>query len=85
MKQLTWDVNCVPEWLMQEYLVELGGQVSGQGQVTGPGWQAAFHKIEDFKLGSIKVGRVRLQISGDDSAMEAILPRLEQKLMRGGG
>lgn len=85
MKELAWDVNGVPEWLMQEYLVELGGQVSRQGQVTGPGWQADYHRIEDFKLGSIRVGRVRLQISGEEAVMESIIPRLEQKLMRGGG
>ena len=85
MKQLTWDVNCVPVWLMEEYLVELGGQVSKSGQVDGPGWQAVYYKIDDFKLGSISVGRVRLEISGDELALEQLIPRLEQKLMRGGG
>ncbi|MGW8250575.1 MAG: DUF1952 domain-containing protein [Anaerolineales bacterium] len=85
MKELTWEVNAVPEWLMQEYLVELGGQVNGPGQVRGAGWQAEFQKIEDFKLGAISVGRVRLRLAGEESALEAILPRLERKLMRGGG
>lgn len=85
MKDIIWDVNSVPEWLVQEYLVELGGQASAQGLVQGDGWRAEFKKIDDFKLGSIKVGRVRLKLSGEDSVLDTILPRLERKLMRGGG
>jgi hypothetical protein len=78
-------VHAIPFWLMTEYLIELGGQAVGEGRVIGDGWDAEFARIEDFKIGSIKIGRLSLKIEGDSAAMETLLPQLELKLLRGGG
>ena len=85
VNQIIWDVKSVPAWLIQDYLVELGGQIEGEGRVSGPGWRANYYRIDDFKVGSISVGCVRLELSGDEHALEDMMPRLELKLMRGGG
>ena len=79
------EVNGIPLWLMKEYLIELGGEAAGDNQVAGDGWVAVFARIEDFKIGSISVGRLRLQIEGDTDALQSLLPQLELKLLRGGG
>ena len=79
------EVHGIPIWLMKEYLIELGGESMGENQVRGDGWIAAFARIEDFKIGSISVGRLRLQIDGDADVLQSLLPQLELKLLRGGG
>lgn len=83
--EIVREVHAVPTWLMKDYLIELGGIPDGEEQVTGEGWKAVFRRIEDFRLGSITVGRVRLQIEGEPEIVENLLPRLELKLLRGGG
>ena len=78
-------VSGIPLWLMREYLVELGGQQVADDAVSGEGWQAQLAKAEDFQLGSLRVGRVHLQVYGDAQAIERLRPALEKKLIRGGG
>jgi hypothetical protein len=70
---------------MKEYLLELGGEAMADNQVGGSGWVAEFSRIEDYKIGSISIGRLRLQIVGDADALQSMLPQLELKLLRGGG
>ena len=78
-------VSGIPLWLMREYLVELGGQQVADDAVSGEGWQAQLAKAEDFQLGSLRVGRVHLQVHGDAEAIHKLRPALEKKLIRGGG
>ena len=85
MIEITRDVHGVPLWLLQEYLIELGGEVRGNQHVEGDGWKADFYKIEDYKIGSIVIGRVHLELSGEDDKLDELMPKLEIKLMRGGG
>ena len=85
MVEITRDVHGVPLWLLQEYLIELGGALRGKQHVEGVGWKADFSKIEDYKIGSIVIGRVRLELSGEESKLQELMPNLEIKLMRGGG
>ncbi len=80
-----WEVHGLPLRLAEEYLQELGGQLVSEGRVEGPGWVVQIHKIEDFKLGSIRLGNLRLNLEADSEVMEAFLHALEQKLRRGGG
>jgi len=77
-------VHGVPKWLMQEYLLELGGQESGD-KFIGNGWIAEYRRIQDKHIGSIVIGRFLLEIEGEDDPMNELLPELELKLMRGGG
>ncbi len=83
--QREWEVHGVPLRLVQEYLQELGGEVSTEGFVTGPGWAVRLQKIADFQLGSIRLGNLRLVLEADPEVMETFLPALEKKLRRGGG
>ncbi len=75
----------VPLWLLRAYLEELGGQSDGDAHVIGPGWEARLSKAEDYRIGSLRVGRVRLELWGEARALEQLLPPLELKLLRGGG
>jgi Domain of unknown function (DUF1952) len=85
MDKLVREINAVPIWLLREYLVELGGQADGDNLVKANNWEAYFYKIDDFKLGSIVVGRVRMEITGDEADLQVLAPQLDMKLMRGGG
>jgi hypothetical protein len=85
MIEIIRDVHGVPLWLLQEYLIELGGELKGDQHVVGHGWNADFYKIENYKIGSIVIGRVRLELRGEDLILEKLVPKLEIKLMRGGG
>ncbi len=78
-------VHGVPVWLMREYLVEMGGQAQGDNRVIGNEWEAHFERVEDYKIGSLAIGRVRLEITGDEETLAALEPVLNLKLMRGGG
>lgn len=77
-------VHGIPKWLMEEYLVELGGQTEGD-KILGRGWTAEYNRIEDKRLGSIVIGRFVLEIEGIEKEMNVLLPQLEMKLLRGGG
>lgn len=85
MVEITRDVHGVPVWLLREYLTELGGEIVDDQRIIGDGWKADFHKIEDYQIGSIVIGRVRLVLHGEEAKLEMLLPKLDVKLMRGGG
>lgn len=75
----------VPLWLLREYFEELGGIAVGEHQVAGEGWAVSLEKAPPARLGSLVVGRVRWTLEGADEVLEKLLPRLEMKLLRGGG
>lgn len=81
----TRELRSLPAWLLCEYLVDLGGAVGPDGTITGPGWSAAITQIEDFAIGSLRVGQIRLVWQGDEQAVETVWPQVEQKLQRAGG
>jgi hypothetical protein len=78
-------VLSIPLWLVREYLTELNGVPTGEDAVSGDGWQARLTRIEDAQIGSLRVGRVRLELYGDPAAIQKLLPALEKKLLRAGG
>ncbi len=79
------NVHGVPLWLLRAYLEELGGHADGEQRVVGEGWQARLSKIEDYRIGSLRVGRVRLELWGEPEAVAQLMAPLELKLLRGGG
>ena len=79
------EIRAMPRWLLQEYLQELGGELDHDGVVRGEGWVAHLTQIEDYQIGSIRVGQVRLELHGDANAVERIQLALEPKLLRAGG
>lgn len=75
----------IPLWLLREYLVELGGRVDGEHGVEGAGWRAKLAKLPDRQIGSLRVGRVELQLTGEPEALAALRPGLDRKTLRAGG
>lgn len=85
LHQLTRDLRGIPLWLLQEYLESVGGLLQDDGWVRGPGWSARLTQLEDFRLGSLQVGQVRLEWQASSQAQAEVWPRLEMKMMRAGG
>lgn len=85
MIQYVKEMRGLPLWLLREYLVEIGGEVGPEGKIDGDGWQASLTQMDDFKVGSLVVGQVRLEITADEQAMDRLMPVLEKKLLRAGG
>ena len=75
----------VPLWLMKKYLVDLGATETEENVMVGDGWQAKVSKAEPARIGSLVVGRIDAEFSGDDKAVEELLEKLHWKTMRGGG
>jgi hypothetical protein len=75
----------IPLWLIVEYLQELGGEAGPSNEVTGPGWCVQLEQVEDFTIGSIRVGQVRVVLEAEPDVYESLLPRLNKKLIRAGG
>ena len=62
----------VPLWLLRDYLVDAGGTADGDREVAGDGWTATLHDAPDHVVGSLRVGRVRLVLSGADEAVDLL-------------
>ncbi|MBI4771754.1 MAG: DUF1952 domain-containing protein [Chloroflexi bacterium] len=75
----------IPLWLLRQYIEQLGGQAAGEGRLRGEGWRAALEQVEDYALGSLRVGRVRLELAGEPEAVARLRRALEPKLLRAGG
>ena len=54
------ELRSLPIWLLGEYLEELGGERLRNWDFAGPGWQASLTQIEDYTIGSLRVGQVLL-------------------------
>jgi len=83
--QFVREMRGIPLWLLREYLIEIGGRFQDDARVTGEGWTASLTQVEDFQVGSLVVGQVRLEIEASPSAWETLQPQLEKKLLRAGG
>jgi molybdopterin synthase sulfur carrier subunit len=79
------EVRGIPLWLLREYLVEGGGRAESDEVVTGPGWRVRLEQIEDFRIGSLTVGQLRLELEGDEAGLARLKAVLEPKLLRAGG
>jgi len=78
-------VRAVPLWLLRAYLEDLGGQAQANGGVAGEGWQARLTQLADAEVGSLRLGQVRLELSGDEAAVARLQAALRPKLLRAGG
>lgn len=67
------------------YLVEVGGQISGQRTVTGEGWSAVLLEMHPAQVGMITVPRDLLMIEGESDIVERIHAQMRRRTMRGGG
>jgi hypothetical protein len=78
-------LRSMPLWLVREYLEELGGRAVSDTAVEGDGWQAVLSQMEDFQVGSLRCGQVRLEVIGEAETLERLRPRLDLKFLRAGG
>lgn len=85
MVRIEREIRGIPLWLLAEYLVDFGGQETEPGHVQGDGWEASLTQLEDFRVGSLAVGQVRIEVEGSPESMALLLPQLEKKLLRAGG
>lgn len=75
----------IPLWLMKKYLADLGATETAENVMCGDGWQAVVSKSEPARIGSLVVGRIEVEFSGDQPALDDMLERLHWKTLRGGG
>jgi hypothetical protein len=79
-----WVQRGIPVKVFRDYLIDLGGRPAEDSRIQGPGWQAHLERVEDFQIGSIRVGQVHVEFEGQPEALDALLPKLEKKLLRAG-
>jgi len=82
----------IPRWLLRGYLEDLGGTISDAADaapdedlLAGAGWTARLTQLDDYRIGSLRSGQVRLTIRGEPAAVETLMSALEPRLFRGGG
>ncbi len=83
--QINQIITGIPLWLVQEYIEELGGRLGSDGWLRGEGWQARLTQVEDQRVGSLRVGRVGLELEGQAPALESLQAALNKRLLRAGG
>ncbi len=79
------EVHSIPLWLLREYLEEIGGTSVNDNHVEGKGWTVTLTKIEPKKIGSLRIGQVKLEIEGDTEAIATLKEAFNKKTMRAGG
>ncbi len=81
------ELRSTPLWLAESYLIKAGGQViEPERLVRGEGWKARLTPGEPVILGSLRIGRHYLDISGEnEAALETLMSQLGWMLIRGGG
>lgn len=85
MPTLIHDMRGIPLWLLREYLEEMGGQATSENQIVGEGWQVRLMRLEPFRLGSLEVGQVRLEIEVVAEREAEFRERFAKKTLRAGG
>ena len=84
MRVISREMRGIPFFLLQEYLVELGGALTGADLVTGPGWKVRLTRMEPYKFHSLSVGQTRLEMELDEAVAEDFLARFGLKTLRAG-
>jgi len=79
------EIRGVPMWVVREYLEQLGGQSKADGWLQGPGWKARLTPLDDYRIGSLCVGQVRLELQGVAKAVAEVREALEKRLLWAGG
>ncbi len=77
-------IHAIPLWLLREYLEELGGVAQSETRIAGDGWRAELLKLPDHHIGSLRIGRVQLDLHGEEEALARLRPGLDRKTMRAG-
>ncbi len=78
------EVHSIPLWLLRDYLTEVGGEADGENRVVGDGWTAVLTKLEPRQVGSLRVGRVKIEFEGQPDALTHMQTQFHKKTMRAG-
>jgi hypothetical protein len=78
------EIHAIPLWLLREYLEELGGTAESESYVVGDGWTAVLTKLEPRRVGSLRVGQVKIEFAGEMDALAQLQSRFHKKTMRAG-
>lgn len=79
------DYYGVPDWLMVEYLEDLGGRQTSPFVMEADDWRAVIRKAPQKGIGSLKVGGSTVTFTGAPSALKEMFEKLHWKTLRGGG
>lgn len=79
------ELRGIPLWLLKAYLAEIGGAEQEPDTIQGAGWKIHLTQLDDFQVGSIRVGQVRLDLKADPAVYAALNEALDKKLLRAGG
>ncbi len=74
----------IPLWLLRAYLEDLGGVAETDDYLIGDGWQAQLRRMPPVEIGSLRVGRVELELRGSQDVLDILRPLLHNKTMRAG-
>ena len=85
MKTLVHEMRGIPYFLLKEYLQELGGKLIAEDTVAGDGWTVRLERMEPFRLGSLEVGQVRLEMDIREDVADDFLEKFRLKTLRAGG
>ena len=83
-------IRGIPLWLVRGYLEDLGARPTDDPNrehvaLAAETWTATLEQVEDFQIGSLRVGQVRLTLTGEDAVLRPMVATLEKRLFRGGG
>ena len=78
------EIHAIPLWLLRDYLSEIGGTIESENQVIGQGWTAVLTKLEPKKVGSLRVGQVKIEFAGQAEAIAQLQTQFHKKTMRAG-
>ena len=81
----TRELRGIPLWLIKAYLAELGGVEQEPDVIQGADWSIRLKQLDDFQVGAIRVGQVRLELEADPAVHAALNEALDKKLLRAGG
>ena len=87
MSRVVLKIRGVPEWLLRDYLLELGATPgAGTDEMTGDGYTVSWSD-ERVALpgGTLSLTQLNIVLDGDDAVLATLEPELMKKLQRGGG
>ncbi|HUV93162.1 MAG TPA: hypothetical protein VMV80_08750 [Anaerolineales bacterium] len=79
------DVRAIPQWLLEKYILDLGGVISEDGCINGHEWTVYLEQQENYRIGSLEVGQIELVLEAEPDVFDVIRSELEKKLLRVGG
>ncbi len=79
------DYYGVPDWLMVEYLEDLGARQTSPFVMEADDWRAVIRKAKPKGIGSLRVGGSTVTFTGDPTLLDEMFEQLHWKTLRGGG